>query len=228
RRRAIAAGLNALLNHRPESFIGEVEEFEIPELKVELEKLYELAREMRPELRKAQHFIEKNEESLKLAKKNYFPDFKLMFDYIDIGAGTTTNVKDGRNSWMASVGINIPIWRKKLRASVAEAATKLKASQDSYNNIENETLSGVNELFFEVKTAQEQVELYRYSLLPQAEQTFKASEIGYFTGKVDFLNLLDTERMVLLIKIGYFKTIADLGKSLAQLERVIGKDLTEM
>jgi len=226
RRRAIAAELNALLNRHPDSFIGEVEEFEVPELRFELEELYEWAREMRPELRKAQHFIEKNEESLKLAKKNYFPDFRLMFDYIDIGGGTTTNIKDGRNSWMASVGINIPIWRKKLHAAEAEAATKLKASQDSYKNIQNETLSRVNELFFEVETVSEQVNLYKYSLLPQAEQSFKASEIGYFTGKVDFLNLLDTERMVLLIRIGYFKTIADLGKSLAQLERVIGKDLS--
>ncbi|GAI12479.1 unnamed protein product, partial [marine sediment metagenome] len=51
RRKAIAAGLNALLNHRPESFIGEIEEFELPELRFELEKLYEWAREMRPELR---------------------------------------------------------------------------------------------------------------------------------------------------------------------------------
>jgi len=226
RRRAIAAELNALLNRRPDSFIGEVEEFEVPELRFELEKLYEWAREMRPELRKAKHFIEKNEESLKLAKKNYFPDFRLMFDYIDIGGGTTTNIKDGRNSWMASVGINIPIWRKKLRASEAEAATKLKASQDSYENVQNETLSRVNELFFEVETASEQVNLYKYSLLPQAEQSLKASEVGYLTGKVDFLNLLDAERMVLLIRIGYFKTIADLGKSLAQLERVVGKDLS--
>ncbi len=228
RRRAIAAELNALLNRRPDSFVGEVEEFEVPELRFELEKLYEWAREMRPELRKAQHFIEKNEESLKLAKKNYFPDFRLMFDYIDIGGGTTTNIKDGRNSWMASVGINIPIWRKKLHAAEAEAATKLKASQDSYKNVQNETLSRVNELFFEVETASEQVNLYKYSLLPLAEQSLKASEVGYLTGKVDFLNLLDAERMVLLIRIGYFKTIADLGKSLAQLERVIGKDLTEM
>ncbi|MCK4363755.1 MAG: TolC family protein [Candidatus Aminicenantes bacterium] len=228
RKRAITAELNALLNRCPDSFVGEVEEFEVPELRFELEKLYEWAREMRPELRKAQHFIEKNEESLKLAKKNYFPDFRLMFDYIDIGGGTTTNIKDGRNSWMASVGINIPIWRKRLHAAEAEAATKLKASQDSYKNVQNETLSRVNELFFEVETVSEQVNLYKYSLLPLAEQSLKASEVGYLTGKVDFLNLLDAERMVLLIRIGYFKTIADLGKSLAQLERVIGKDLTEM
>ncbi len=226
-RKAIAAGLNALLDRLPDSHFGEVAEFEVPELRVELEKLYGWAKEMRPEIRKAQHFIGKNEESLKLAKKNYFPDFKLMVDYIDIGGGSTTNIKDGRNSWMASIGINIPVWRAKLHAAEAEAVISLKASKDRFKDVENVTLSQVNELFFEVKTAQDQFELYKYSLLPQAEQTFKASEIGYLTGKVDFLNLLDSERMVLLIKIGYFKTISDLGKGLAKLERVIGKDLTD-
>ncbi len=127
---------------------------------------------------------------------------------------------------MASIGINIPIWRGKLRASEAEAAIKIEASQEGYKNIENKTLSLVNELFFEVKTASEEVNLYKYSLIPQAEQSLKASEVGYLAGKVDFLNLLDSERMLLLIKTGYFKAIADLGKSLAQLERVVGKDLT--
>jgi len=199
----------------------------MPELKVELGELYNWARERRPELRKAQYHIEKNEMSLKLAKKNYFPDFKLMFDYVDIGGGTTSHPEDGRNSWMASIGINIPLWRGKLKASEAEAATRIKASQDHHKNVENLTLSRVNELFFEVKTASEQVNLYKYSLLPQAEQSLKASEVGYLAGKVDFLNLLDSERMVLQIKIGYFKAIADLGKNFAQLERVVGRDLLE-
>jgi hypothetical protein len=31
--------------------------------------------------------------------------------------------------------------------------------------------------------------------------------------------------MILMIKNGYFKAIADLGKSLAELERVVGKDI---
>jgi len=93
-RKGIIAGLNSLLNRPPDSFLGEIEEFKTPELKVELEDLYAWAREFRPELRKARYFIEKNEKSLKLAKKNYFPDFKIMFDYIDIGAGTTTNAND--------------------------------------------------------------------------------------------------------------------------------------
>lgn len=224
-RRGIVSELNSLLNRSPNASFEEAEELKVPEIRFNLEELYAWAKEFRPELRKARYFIEKNEKSLKLAKKNYFPDFNIMFDYIDIGGGTTTNVNDGRNSWMASIGINIPIWRGKLRASEAEAAIKIEASQEGYKNIENETLSRVNELFFEVKTASEEVNLYKYSLIPQAEQSLKASEIGYVAGKVDFLNLLDSERMLLQIKIGYFKSIADLGKSLAQLERVVGKNL---
>jgi len=222
---AIVAELSSLLNRPPDFSFGDVEEFEVPEFRVELDKLYQLAREMRPEMKKAQYLIEKSEEKLKLAKKNYLPDFKLMFDYIDIGGGTTSNVKDGRNSWTASVGITIPVWRKKLHAAEEEAAMQFEASKDRFNDVKNNTFSRVNELFFEIKTAYEQVNLYKYSLLPQAEQSLKASEVGYLTGKVDFLNLLDAERMVLLIRIGYFKIIADLGKGLAQLERVVGKDL---
>jgi cobalt-zinc-cadmium efflux system outer membrane protein len=225
-RKGIIAGLNSLLNRSPDLLFEEIEEFKTPELTVGLKDLYQWAREFRPELRRARYLIEKNEKSLKLAKKNYFPDFNIMFDYIDVGAGTTTSPNDGRNSWMASIGINIPIWRGKLRASEAEAAVKIEASQQGYRDIESKTLSLVNELFFEVKTASEEVNLYKYSLIPQAEQSLKASEVGYLAGKVDFLNLLDSERMLLQIKTGYFKAVTDLGKSLAQLERVVGKNLT--
>lgn len=225
-RKAVVAELNSLLNRPPEAFLEEVKEPEIILLEIDLERLYSIAEEKRPELKKAEQFIEKSREGLKLAKKNYYPDFTLRVDYIDIGGGTTSHLEDGRNSWMGSVGIKIPIWRSKLRGAEAEAALRLKASQEKYGGLKNETLSKVNELYFEAKTAQEQIQLYKYSLLPQAEQSFKASEVSYLAGKVDFLNLLDSERMVLLIKTGYHKAVADWGKSLAQLERFVGQEIS--
>jgi cobalt-zinc-cadmium efflux system outer membrane protein len=227
-RKAVAAKLNSLLNRDAEMPIGETEEFAVPEITVGMEQLMDWARENRPELRRAMSVIQKNRESLKLVKKDYYPDFRVMLDYIDIGAGTTTQKDDGRNAWMASIGINIPLWRKKLRAAEAEAAIRIKASEDTHENLENETLSQISALFFEVATAQEQIDLYEFSLLPQAEQALKASEVGYLAGKVDFLNLLDSERMILMIKNGYYKILAELGESLAKLERLVGKDLLNM
>jgi outer membrane protein TolC len=224
-RKAVIAELNSLLNRETDTPIDETGEFTFPEVEVGLEQLINWANQNRPELRKAQSIIQTNKESLKLVKKDYYPDFRVMLDYIDIGAGTTVHPEDGRNSWMASIGINIPIWQKKRRAAEAEAALRIKASEDAYKNLTNETLSQINSLFFEVATAREQIELYEFSLLPQAEQTLKASEVGYLAGKVDFLALLDSERMILIIKNGYFKILAELGKSFARLERLVGKNL---
>jgi cobalt-zinc-cadmium efflux system outer membrane protein len=225
-RKAVAVELNFLLSRDAETQVGETEEFVMPEMEIELEELIGWARNNRPELNRAQSVIRKNQESLKLVKKDYYPDFRIMLDYIDIGAGTTTHPEDGRNAWMASIGVNIPLWRKKLHAAEAEAAIRIKASEDLQKNLENETLSQISALFFEVETAREQIDLYKFSLMPQAEQALKASEVGYLAGKVDFLNVLDGERMILVIKNGYFKILAELGRSLARLERLVGKDLS--
>jgi outer membrane protein TolC len=227
-RKSVIAELNFLLNRETDTLLGETGEFTLPGMEVDLEQLMGWARKNRPELRRAQSVIQKNQESLKLVKKDYYPDFRVMLDYIDIGAGTTDHPEDGRNSWMASIGINIPIWQKKRRAAEAEAAIRIKASEDAYKNLANETLSQISALYFEVATAREQIELYEFSLLPQAEQALKASEIGYLAGKVDFLALLDSERMILMIKNGYLKILAELGRSFAQLERLVGEDLLKM
>lgn len=226
-RRAVANEINILLNRQVEYPVRKIEVFKIPTMEIEINRLYQIAERERPEIKKISHFIEMNEVGLKLAKKNYRPDFTFMFDYIDIGSGRTLNLEDGRNAWMLSVGINIPIWRKKLYAAEAEQALKIKAAEQQYKDIENMTLSKINELFFEINTAKERIELYEHSLIPQAEQSLKASEVGYLTGKVDFLNLLDSERMILQLKTGYYKSVSDYGKSLAHLERVVGKELVE-
>jgi outer membrane protein TolC len=215
------------LNRKADNPLGETAEFVLPEIDLDLEQLFVWARENRPELRGIQSMIQKNRESLKLVKKDHYPDFRIMLDYIDIGSGTTDHPEDGRNAWMASVGFNIPLWRKKLRAAEAEAAIRIQASEDLYRDMENRTHSRIQALFFEMETAKEQIDLYKNSLLPQAEQALKASEIGYLAGNVDFLDLLDGERMVLMIKNGYFKVFSEFGKILAELERSVGIDLFE-
>ena len=67
--------------------------------------------------------------------------------------------------------------------------------------------------------------LYKTALIPQTEQAFEATKIGYETGRVDFLNLLDSERILLQTRLAYYKAIADYQKSIAFLERITGKEL---
>ena len=78
---------------------------------------------------------------------------------------------------------------------------------------------------FKIKTYADIISLYKTALLPQAEQSFDAAKTGYETGKIDFLNWLDAERMLLQIRLAYYKSMVDYEKSIAYLERVVGKDL---
>jgi len=170
-RRSAAAKLSALLNRPPDSDLGPVREAELPALNSDPESLLARAQQGRPELRKADRVIQKNDFYLELAKKNYWPDFNVMVDYFDIGGGSTAHPEDGRNAWMASVGINIPLWRGKLRAAEAEAAIRLKASQDLRRDLQNYTSARIHELFTEVKMYEEQTKLYEFSLIPQRRYT---------------------------------------------------------
>lgn len=224
-RHAAETKLMALLNRDRESGFGPIQAYVQPALSVDLETLLIWAEQTRPELRRAEKVIAKNDLDLELAKKNYWPDFNVMLDYFEIGSGNTTQPDDGGNAWMASVGINIPLWRGKLRAAEAEAALRLKASQDIRSDLQNDTSARVIELYHEVKMLEEQAQLYQFSLLPQAEQTFKSAEISYIAGKADFLSILDAERMLIQLRTAYAKLAADRGKTWARLERVVGQKI---
>lgn len=224
-KKTIEAKLNALLNRPTTSPIGRIGEIEEAHLTFSLAELFEMARNGRPELKQAQHFILKSEKSIELAKKNNWPDFTLKFEYFDIGAGSTSHPEDGRNAWLGAIGVNIPLWRGKYKAAEAEAVIRLTANQKRFEEIKSDTAAQVSEYYQEVKTYKDQLALYRHSLIPQAEQTLKASEVAYLSGKVDFLNLLESERMILQIKTGYFKNLSESRKSLARLERLVGQDL---
>jgi len=224
-RRASLSQLNALLSRPAASDLGEVRAVPSVPFEIGLERLQAWAADARPELSKLNRVIQSQSLRLDLAKKNYWPDLNVMVDYFEIGSGTATVPESGRNAWMASIGINIPLWRGKLRAAEAEAAMRLEASEDVLTDLKNDTAARVHELYFEIKTYQEQSRLYELTLIPQAEQALKASEIGYIAGKTGFLSILDAERMLLQLRTALARLQADKAKSLARLERIIGREI---
>ncbi|MBO1222918.1 MAG: TolC family protein [Candidatus Scalindua sediminis] len=224
------ARVNILLNRHPEMPLGIPEEVNITELTVSLEELYQKAKEISPELGIFKYRIERDKAAYKLAKKQYFPDFTFGLNYTlinDLPSSVLSSpVGEGRDSYTGTLSINIPIFQKrKYDAGVREANARLKSSEKAYRNIENMTLFGVKDFHFKVQTAERLVKLYRNSIIPQAEQSLKAAEIGYQAGQVDFLNLIDSQRILLDFQLAYYRSVADFGINISELERVIGAEL---
>jgi outer membrane protein TolC len=226
------ARINTLLNRHPDAPLGIPEEVDITELTVSLEDLYEKAKEVSPDLSILKYKIERDKAAYKLAKKQYYPDFTFGFNYTfinDLPSNVMSSpVGEGRDSYTGTLSINVPIFQKrKYDAGVREASDRLKSSERAYKNRENMTLFGVKDYHFKVQTAERLVKLYRDSIIPQAEQSLKAAESGYQSGQVDFLNLIDSQRVLLDFNLAFYRAVADFGINIAELERVVGVELSK-
>ncbi len=64
-------------------------------------------------------------------------------------------------------------------------------------------------------------------MIPQAEQVLESSEAAYETGKLTFLELLDSERFLLSVRYGYARIRSDYLIAQANMERALGTRFPE-
>jgi outer membrane protein TolC len=103
----------------------------------------------------------------------------------------------------------------------------INAQKSEYETVLNRTWFEVKDNYFRIQTARETFDLYKDVLIAQAEQSMKSAEVGYTTGIVGFLDLLDAERVLLRIQFGYWRAYADYLARIADMERAVGKVLPE-
>ena len=165
---------------------------------------------------------------MRLAKKQYWPDLKLGLNYVLVGdrkdpAGILNPPQDNGNDAIGVIAsINLPIWFPKLRAGVDEARLKEYRARAAYARQEDRILFEVQDAFINLESLREQLDLYRRALIPQAEQSLQSSEAAYTTGKLSFLELLDSERFLLHVRYGYAKVKSGYLIGLADMERALG------
>ena len=129
---------------------------------------------------------------------------------------------NGKNAFNFSVGINIPIWRDKYKAAVQEASENLLAERSNYAHIRNEMEFSVRDQVVRLETLKGQVDLFESVLIPQAEETLRSTEAAYETGQLGVLDLFDSERMLLDVRLINARYYSDYLIALTNLERAIG------
>jgi len=226
RRVDVEARLNTLLN-RPLTAelpapVGVDSLLVVPETEV----LVAMALRQRPELQSAQIEIDRAQNSRSLAKRGYFPDLTLGAQYVNVGDAVMPGQPDsGKDIWQVNAFVNIPLWFGKRSAAVDQAKADEARARSEKVSWEVRVRNEVESARERVRIARERVALYRNGILPQAQQTFQASEAGYQTGKADFLTYLDSERMLLSVGRKSFNENADYGAQHALLERTVGAPL---
>ncbi len=187
-----------------------------------IEQLYELAIQSRPELHAQLATIQRDRKATCLAELQNYPDMTLGFNWISTDGNGISPVANGDDAFMLTLGMNLPVYRKRLDAGVREAQTRALSNARKYDRLKDETMEGVADLFAKIKSQQETLRLFRDDIIPRQQLAFEQSRDDYQVGKVDFLQMIDNWRQLLRYQIQEKRFETDLQQTLAALARQIG------
>lgn len=225
--RPMRAQMNSVLNRDTDAPIPEVHEIKLDTLGYTDAQLVDSLMRNNPQLKSSEFRTNLEKESIKLAKQNYLPDIALGLEYIDIGEAINPNTIDsGKDALIAKVGVNLPIWLGRNKAAVNEAKARYISTKKSQANQQNELLSRLELVLYQFREAERKLNLYGGLLLPRAEQALNVTQSAFESGKVDFLDLIDSQRTYLEFELALERARADYMQRLAEIEMLTGKGLS--
>jgi outer membrane protein, heavy metal efflux system len=169
----------------------------------------------RPELAAADAEIAARAAGVELARLASRPDFGVMGSY-------SSMYMDTEHQWMVGVSVNLPVRRERLRAAEAEADARVAAAEARRLALVDAIRAEVRQSGERLLEVEQVVELYAARLLPASRDQVQAALAGVETGRTTFLALIDAERNLRNVELGYHQAIAEHNRRVAELLRLIG------
>src|SRR5262245_3165983 len=222
-RQVAIARINTLLRRWPDAPLppppGELEPPAAPEDK---SLSWQLALQQRPDLAALAWRVQAAEAALELAYKNYYPDFDTFARYDTWWQPASTQ---GPLRTQIGVAMNLPVYRQKLQAAVCEAQFRLNQRRAEFDQralqIQYEVLSAAEQVDESRKT----LGLYSQRLIPAAEQNVAAARTSYDVGKLNFLQLAQTQRQLIAIRERQIEALVAYHRRAAELARAVGNSV---
>ena len=215
------AELNTLIGRDPGAPLEVMGDYGTARTLPNLDELEHIALETRPELKVISATGNVADAKLALTRKAYTPDFTVAGGYMLMPEGSMF-----RNNYMAEVTISLPLLNRRKHDS------EIKEAQAAAQVVRSEQKAQVYAAFLEIqqaliqaRSAERSLKLYRDTLHPQAEAALKSAAAAYQNDRTDFLNLVDSQNILLEVESSYFKAAANFDTRVAELERAIGAPL---
>jgi cobalt-zinc-cadmium efflux system outer membrane protein len=216
------ANLNTLLYRPADTRVGKIPDFDIQPVSLSGKELRETAYVNRPEVKVLAARIGKGEAGLKLADKEFYPDFNVFAEYMQ---RDPIMGNDGSDMYSIGVSFNLPVQRARRHAVVAESDSEIRMAREELNSLKNSIDFGVSDMLAKLEKRKNLAELYKTGIIPQADQALESATINYRVNKVDFLTLLNSQMVLFNYEREYYDSLADYQVKKAELEALVGKEL---
>ena len=185
--------------------------------------LYQRAEQGRPLLRREQAAIDASKSRLALAKKAYYPDFKVGLAY---GNREDNELGQSRQDFVSiMLSVNVPLYAGTRQSqSVKQHTRELARSRYSLQDQKNFVFSSIANAVTDYTQARDQLALYGGAIVPQAGQTVESMLAGYQVSQVDFLSLARSQATLFNFELLYWKSFAEVHQSIARLTAAVGEE----
>ncbi|WP_419192697.1 TolC family protein [Kolteria novifilia] len=222
------ADISQLLELSPDSTMEALDRVLLPNVPKHLDALYDAAIAQRPELRERLLAIFRDRQSVERAKLDYFPDFDVGLTWNNVTEdGSLSPFANGDDNLGIVVAMNLPVRYRKLSAGVREARHRVAQSVRSYDSARDATLASVRRQIVQARALEKQIAIFENRIIPEAKQTLEVSAADYRVGKVVFVQLIDNWTDLLEFRVQLARLKANLGQTLATLERVVGGTIAD-
>ena len=179
--------------------------------------LSERLRNANPQVAVEFNRVRSAKNSRDLTYKNRYPDFTV---------GVSAMQRQGSvNEWGLMLELNLPLQREVLRSQERESEAMLAAANARQEAAVNQALADLSENLAALEVARQTEHLMTFSLMPQADLTWRTALAGYENGKADFAVLLDAQRQIRQARLGQHKAQFDAQMRLAEIEKLLGEDI---
>lgn len=221
-RASMVARLGALLDRRDKVAFGTPQLPVFPEALPSQASLDSIARMQRPMVRAEVHAVRASEASERLARKEIIPDLTVGVQYGQRGGDMGSTERMGS----VMVGVSLPVFARSRQYKMRdEAGAMRQMAEGELAAVRAVTRGNIGEAYAALIRARRLADLYRTTVLPQAEAMVASAMAAYRVGSVDFMTLLDSRMLVNTYRQELYELHADQGKAWAELEMLTGMSL---
>jgi outer membrane protein TolC len=211
------AGINALLRRPPTASLPPPPARITPSDLVFVDEMGAASTDpQRPEITAARARVDAADSAVRLARREYFPDFT-------VGGEYNTMWEDDEHRLMVGVQMEIPLQLGRRKAALDAAEAGAKSRRAELASLEDNVAAEIQMARRRYEKAEHITALYRDNLLPAAQDVISSARAGLAASTVEFGELIDAEHELRTIELEYEMSIADLSRRRAELERSLGR-----
>jgi outer membrane protein TolC len=229
KRTSVLADLNTLLNRSPATELETPEQIDWVDVDTTLQDLLSSAEQNRPVYEAYRSLVNRYRAEGRLADLDDWPDMTLWAGY---RFRDDDLADDGTDFVSAGISVNLPVYRDKRKAAVAEAGAGLRMAQRQFDDFRGKVHFNIHDSYSTMQKQKEQAELYSKGLVPQATQSLNAAMNAYQVGTVEFISLLDALMKLYLFEMDYYRIQSEYHRTVARLEAesgasIVGPDMDD-